>query len=627
MIAFRALRATRWKMATLPAFPKNILAAALAFAMLGAANLRAYDSPDFAKHPFSADGIFLEENQRDSILSALTALAANFTGSAKVDSDLKEKALAVALTLDPMNFNARRTHEALARNDAPDRTPYFDTLSAVSESLWTGAERLLEAPVEPENAKLAAYLLEISLLTHPQPPEERLVAFAELTRKKELPWKEFLSLQPGENESSRRSSDMILNLANLDISQRKPKPRKTSTEPEFFAATDEPMAKPVANTDFEPVTKSIACVIYAEAVDGKPMAGKLTLEARPPADASETPSGDSLPLIPKRADGIMFGGLEKTSSVPETRGWEWPAGVVGALDFETEDAPPGPPRVTTAEVFLPGMILAESAIKGLEINEDTVLGGDFEAIDATPVNRAELLSTIEAAARLDKPYLALPVTDYEKLVAYLRETEQLGVLFATELLAYSGFDDATMMMTRPTPDSLSEASRAFSEIEAVSTRMSFVDLARNAKVQERLESILASYPGHMSAKAMLAFGREEPVTTSETMSSVPDGESVIEKIDAAIKPFLQLDGSSYDINELRNAIEDSQITISRLRTEMTLEHRDYHSAAEDLLEAAELYIGLTNQTTSTAEQRLRETRQAIAELETERRVLGLGEFE
>lgn len=592
-----------------------------------------YDTPDFENPAFSRDGIVLEDSERDSILSALASLASNFMGNARVDSDLKEKALAIALTLDPMNYSARGAHAALLANESPERTPYFDSLSAVSETLWSGAETLLSDPVEPENATLAAYLIELSLLTHPEPPQKRLVVFADVTGKEALPWESFVSLQPNTNSSSRKSGDMILNLAKIKTTPR-PAPEGKSPgakEPTFFGIgmNDQPDSKPDTKPnmkparDFTPVTKSMYSVLYTEAVDGKPVAGKVTLEIRAPGNGEEI-SRSTLPIIGSDPEGVILGGLGNSQSMRGARGWQWPDGVIGLVEFETEGTLPGPPKVTTVEVFLPSMILAESAFNELEPNQETVIAGTFDSASALGELKGELLPTITAAAELQKRYLALPESSYEELIQYLSETKQLGVLFSVEMLSYSAFEQAVTIMTRPVPDALTEASQAFSEIEAVASRMSFVDLARNAKVQERLESIIALYPGHMSARAMLDFGRApEGVATT----SAPSGEPVTAKIDAAIKPFLQLESNNFDINELRGKLEESQLTISRLRTEITLDTRDYHSAAEDLLDSSEIFLGLSNQTTSTASQRLRETRQAIADLESERRVLGLEPFE
>lgn len=586
-----------------------------------------YDSPDFEKPAFSRDGIFLTDNQRDSILGALASLASNFPGNTRVDGDLKEKAIAIALTLDPMNFAARKAHAALRENEVPESTPFFDSLSAVSESLWSGAEALLAAPVEPENAKLAAYLIELSLLTHPQPPKERLIAFARATDKKPLPWDQFVSLQTDTNPSTRRVHDIFLNLADVDTSAPI-RNRMQSQEPTFFGATTDGNSAREASApkvDFTPVTKGIYCVLYAEAIDGKPMSGKLILEARPPSGSESVPSGDGLPFLTKQSERIELVGFEKLDSTDNGRSWQWPDGIIGSLDFETEEPTPGPPRRTTVGVMLCSAVLAESAMKKLDINEQIVIAGDLASTSSESMLKGGLIPTIETAAKLQKPYLAVPESEYRGLIDYLVESEQLGILFATELISYRDLAEAVTLMTRPVSDSLSEASRAFSEIEAVSTRMSFVDLARNAKVQERLEGILAEFPRHMSAKAMLEFG-QAPVGGMANATENTGG-SVTDRIDEAILPFLQLDTGNPDINELRNKLEAAQLAVSRLRTEITLETRDYHALAEDFLDAAELYIGLTNQTTATAQQRLREARQAIAELETERRGLGLGEFE
>lgn len=91
----------------------------------------------------------------------------------------------------------------------------------------------------------------------------------------------------------------------------------------------------------------------------------------------------------------------------------------------------------------------------------------------------------------------------------------------------------------------------------------------------------------------------------------------VSSIDLWIKPYLSIGGSA-DLNELKNRFEDDELGLSRLRTEVHPDAGDYFDKAEDLLEAAELYINLTNLGSSIGQQRLREVEELIDEVKDQR---------
>gem|GEM_PF-6659868 len=161
-----------------------------------------YDSPDFDYELFSPDGLLLEKNDRNSLLQALAALASNFPDNKQIDSDLKEKALALALKIDPLHQTSRMAHDALMKGKKPPKTAYFTKVSAISQELWSVAEKMLAGSPEPEAAKLAPWLMDLSLTLYPTPPPDHLKQFAKLTNFQLLPWQKFVTLQPKENPSS-----------------------------------------------------------------------------------------------------------------------------------------------------------------------------------------------------------------------------------------------------------------------------------------------------------------------------------------------------------------------------------------------------------------------------------------
>jgi len=135
-------------------------------------------------------------------------------------------------------------------------------------------------------------------------------------------------------------------------------------------------------------------------------------------------------------------------------------------------------------------------------------------------------------------------------------------------------------------------------------------------VQERLESILATCPDHLSARVMLEFGKR-PVTPEMRLKDLSG------RIDTIVRPFLTLDDSDTNQAILKQKIEAAEVSFSRIRSDVPLEGREFLSAAEDLVDAVEMFLSLTNKSTSIAIQRRREANQAIAAYSTLRTVVGL----
>ena len=131
--------------------------------------LVAYDAPRLEESLFDPDALFIKDRDKEILVEALNAVAGNFSDSKLIDDDLREKALALALQIDPLNINARNTHRALLNGRPPVKSAYFvESVSEVSERLWNISDLLAQG--EPEARKLALYLKELSLVLHPKPP-------------------------------------------------------------------------------------------------------------------------------------------------------------------------------------------------------------------------------------------------------------------------------------------------------------------------------------------------------------------------------------------------------------------------------------------------------------------------
>ena len=592
----------------------------------------AYDSPDFDALIFSGDGIFLPEDQKTSLLEALSAIASNFSTSSRIDDDLREKALGIALRIDPMHYHSRLAHRALENGELPVATSYFDSISVVSETLWTIANQLASPPLEPEHRRLSPFLMELSLLTHPEPTDERIAAFTVAVEGGNLPWERFLTLQRDANRSTDRAQ-IFPQEGSAILAQREKnenrvdRPTRPATETMVAPAGTSGIAEvpaPVQLEPIEPVIVSLNTVRQVKAIESKPVAGTVKLTQRNPSGRAERDqlelravSGNmTVPLIPSD-DDIPVEGLEIPAALAATRSWVWPVGTLGEVAFTAAVKPPGPRRLIRADAFLPGVILIDSILRKAPINEQMILSGELDPATMQINLPGETLATIEAAASVMRgKYLLVPASAAEELIDYLVKSGQLGILFHNELVTYATLDEAIAFATSPTPEALAAATVVFREIEAVAERMPLTDLARNAKVIERLETILEGMPGHLSARAMLEFGRR-PESPELRISLSAN------RINDLITHLFGVDDPGVNLPELLGRTDAATLELSRLRTEVAVEVRDFHSAAEDYIEAAELYLGLTNKDSSIAQQRLREAREARAKYQDLGAILGM----
>lgn len=607
--------------------PHLIALCFLAALVLGPGRACAYDAPDFDVEIFSPDGIFLPAEQQSSLLEALAAIASNFTGNARVDDDLREKALALSLRLDPMHYHSRLAHRELVKGAAPAATTYFDSLTLISETLWNLGTQLSRPPLQPDGVELAPYLMELALVTHPQPPAERLDLYASATGGKYPSWEKFTTLQPADNRSTTRTlslrseADALLAMQKRrKMSQPEPPPGNNSPP-----APDNPERQPSGANPAVPIATSLTVLSSVVDVDGFPVTGRVSLTIRPPQNRIErdlirTPDSSSagsagafLPLITSTRD-LPVEDVRLPSTFASERSWTWPVGAVGEVGFTPSGSgpsgrPSNRPNVLPQAAVLVGNLLGKSSL-----NEDFVLSGEMSDPASAPLLR-DPLSTLKAAGRSGKKYLLMPASALETLVASLQKTGQLAPLFHTELISYASLADAIAVATSPTDPLLIEATAAFDEIEAVSSRMSFPELARNAKVQERLEGILTKYPNHLSARAMLGYGRL-PVTPEMKVVEFAG------QIEALVEPFVNLADES-TVEGAKAKLGESELQLARLRVEASAEVRALIPPATALLAAATTYLSLPARDTPIARQRLDEIRDALVLLKSWFSALGL----
>ncbi len=582
---------------------------------------RAFDLPDFSVELYSRDGIFLANDERSSLLEALAALASNFAGSALVDDDLREKALTLALGLDPLHYHSRQAIRALARGTMPDHTPFFDNLPALSETLWSTGTRLAQPPVDPEEKRLAKYLLELALVTHPDPPAERLTAFGRVCGSEAPDWKNAITLHRDSNPSTARASSLF----------RRAMGKVESEQREMVGAPIQPQLRPETKSpeptlprpDFAPVSRSLNVVRWANFESGVPLAGTVSLTLRLPDSGTESrwlveklTQHQLLPFLSSDLD-LPVTGLEIPAGMAKEKGWNWPEGVLGEVRFIPERPIDGQRRLHDSSATLPAIVLAESVLSNKTINPDFVLLGDIDPISGVARFDGRIIPQIEAAPATGGKYLLVPDGAVAALISHVKSSGALDLLFTHELIAYANAGDAAARLLNPTGTDLSSASAIFAEIEGAKQRMPLPELARNPSAQDRLRSLLAACPQHLSARVMLDYGGT-PMSETETIAAFGA------KVHAIIAPLLVLEDSTRTDGDAGTGIGTGFL---KLRGECPPAAKNLLDSAEDVQEAAALYLQFTNTETSLAAQRLRETRDAIDKYRAARTSLGLGNSE
>ncbi|MEM9281437.1 MAG: hypothetical protein AAGA96_06395 [Verrucomicrobiota bacterium] len=583
-----------------------------------------YDSPNFDEPPFSRDGVFMEESDRESLLEALAAIASNFPSHPKVDDDLREKAVAIALTLEPLHYSSRMAHQKLQAERTVQPIPYFDSLSRVAEALWSNATRLLTPPAELDSIKLSRFLMELSLLTHPDPPMERLQFFGREVGNRPLPWGKFVSLDASQNPSTRQ-----LELLRKEISSVANKTEGSSIfntnpgTPSGSEADPQPESS-LAGQSIDPFTSSLKIIRGARDDSEFPVTGALSVTLRPAADTPEeqdlikqasSPNGSLfIPLlIPSEFSGLKGPNFSKSSV--EEFGLPWPGGAVAELGLELDLPDEGDVLNYQMVAGIPTYPLLHSALHKTPINDEFAFAGDLIGANRELPLSIRILAFAEAASQMDgTSYLLLPQSVREKLLEEIQTNLQLDALFKIELITYGGRKIAIDLLNRPTPPEWIQASQEFAEIYAVSERMSLVDLAANAKVQERLQTILDRVPNHLSAWVMLEFGKS---AASRTSGPNPANATAITSMSLLMEPYAQLKEESPDINALRQGISATRRGLSEIRPDLPVSLRALFASAEDALRTCEDYLALSNRNTSNAEQKLEEVENALADFERE----------
>ena len=478
-------------------------------------DVSAYDSPDFDAGFLDVDALFLSANERESLVEALAAVACNFPESVHVDDDLREKALLIALTLNPLHPSSRNAHRDLLAGRVPEPNGFFSSsVSEVSEQLWSSAGRLGGDPrAEPEGRKLALHLGELSLLLNPSPSRERIAEFVAMKREVGDPgWDKALTLQPETHASGRKMENLLDSLkkaapgrATVSDQRGKGSGMTTANPPRTRMRPEGKLSGP------DGLTPSVELPFVARYVapSGRGYtAGLASVSVADPRPMAAGNKGSGVRLVSGRT-GPRFGGLDNAERFMRRVFPQWPTRGVMVFGFEPLDG-----VADTSTEIRGGVVtslLLQGALSGLPPQAGLLFSGDFSPQAAGPESRfvldeGQLGELIEQARTVEGiRFLVVPSSCESAVLAAVSESGRLDYLFDPQIISYADWAGLKGLAFEEDPGR-EAAARSFQEIKLVQEQMALEDLSRNIMVQRRLREIIGQYPSHLSAKVMLSFG-------------------------------------------------------------------------------------------------------------------------
>ncbi|MEM0896730.1 MAG: hypothetical protein AAGJ79_07565, partial [Verrucomicrobiota bacterium] len=140
-----------------------------------------FTPPDFSKQLFSMDGVLLSKEEEEEIVGLLVSVADSSSGDEE-DGLAGEKAIALALLVDPVNRAARQTlgkmkaGERSVDEDGPTKSPGMEVAKKVLE--WS--RRLDRPTASKDELVLATFLTDVALESAPNLQASGLVDLAEV---------------------------------------------------------------------------------------------------------------------------------------------------------------------------------------------------------------------------------------------------------------------------------------------------------------------------------------------------------------------------------------------------------------------------------------------------------------
>ncbi len=233
------------------------------------------------------------------------------------------------------------------------------------------------------------------------------------------------------------------------------------------------------------LVKEISSSVFA----GK--ASQMNATATPLA----VPQSPSLLYFNQEVGDDMTTALREVRKHLTVRHGGWPVGYDIQLAFEDKyGAKDGPSAALACAVML------ESLITGLEIDPALALTGDLNA-DGSIQPVGGVADKIRGAAARECTLVGIPKGN-EPAISDLLALEGIAPFLGPQLLTLSRLDDALALAPAVRSPALARAIADFTSVQIVLKNRGLPSLA-NPYVKDRLASIVAAAPNHLSARLLL----------------------------------------------------------------------------------------------------------------------------
>jgi len=570
-----------------------------------------YQAPDFDAELFDRDAVSLAGGDLADVIEALTAVVRNFDSVAHIDTDVKEKALALALRLQPLNPAARAAHQLMSDGQGPSVglesiLSYSDTMK-IFEVLAGQGERLLRERSQPDDEILGPLLMEIGLtILSPREWESQEVQklahiFHEVGGKGELEgfWKLTVRQQSVPGDGASLLASRLAALQPLEELKTANVPtRDHSTAPTRNLPTQAP-----STGDF-PET-SIMFIADVLGVGGASLADASAKIIDVDAGESGSASKVRMRLAKTGPENSALRGVATGQTWITRTLSSWPEGRQASvrLSLGNEDkvcVTSAPGERWPVEVSLPVALAVYSAFSKTEIAADVAVSGriDNSGTIRSLLPRSEVLREVgENIERIAILALARDELAESNGRSSPAEIEVLGRVQVIEIGSIDELHQVAVADLRP-PE-LTAALAGFAEVQRVGIR---ADNLSSPELREKLAAVAALWPGHYSAQRLLqasaAVGAMS--TTTSVPVQTPAAPNKQDEIDQLLEPLLARYAADRDpraateIGGLDDLVSEAELRLRGLSTAGGDPDDRYRSLASALVDSLADYLTLNN---------------------------------
>ena len=575
-----------------------------------------YQVPDFDAELFDRDATSLQGRELADVMDALTAVVRNFESVANIDNDVKEKALAVALRLQPLNPAARAAHQLMSGGQGPSVgyesiLSYSDTVK-IFQVLAVQGERLLRERSQPDDEILGPLLMEIGLTILSsqewQDPEVQKMAhvFHEVGGKGELDgfWKLTVRQQPIPGDGASLLASRLAKLEPLEEDQMEAPVDDAVAE----GAVNPPAAGAVGGNLPDTSVMFLADVLGT----GAASLADASLEM---VDMDPVETGGGNGSEPELSVRLVKTGPENSAlrGVAGSKAWvsrtfsRWPDGRQAVVSLSLGDADKvsvvdSPGDRWPVEVGLPVAMVMYSALSKTAIAGDVAISGRLEGSGAiqSVLPDSEVLrevgKNVERIAVLALPHD--PAGDGGEALSP-SEIEVLGRVQVIEVESFDQLRQVAVSSLRP-PELVAAMDR-FAEVQRVGVRPSNLS---SPGLREKLQAVLQDWPGHYSAQRLLTASNAD--ATMSTSAPLPARQTSESAIDQALAPLLERYAADRDpdlvteVGGVDDLVASTRDRMRNLKPELPAAADGYYRLAVDLVVSLGDYLSLNNRGSDSA---------------------------